>query len=73
MITAVVREWNRVEQVYNISSEEYVTFDGMAKLCAQAAGMAEPQIVHYDPKSVEVPDGFPKAWDRKDRDPVGNH
>ena len=50
-------------QVYNISSEEYVTFDGMAKLCAQAAGMAEPQIVHYDPKSVEVPDGFPKAWE----------
>ncbi|CAL1134709.1 unnamed protein product [Cladocopium goreaui] len=49
-------------QVYNISSEEYVTFDGMAKLCAQAAGMAEPQIVHYDPKSVEVPDGFPKAF-----------
>lgn len=55
------RKINRVEQVYNISSEEYVTFDGMAKLCAQAAGMAEPQIVHYDPKSVEVPDGFPKA------------
>ena len=55
-------------QVYNISSEEYVTFDGMAKLCAQAAGMAEPQIVHYDPKSVEVPDGFPKAgmWDESD-------
>jgi len=49
-------------QVYNISSEEYVTFDGMAKLCAQAAGMAEPQIVHYDPKSVEVPEGFPKAF-----------
>lgn len=49
-------------QVYNISSEEYVTFDGMAKLCAQAAGMAEPKIVHYDPKSVEVPDGFPKAF-----------
>eukprot|EP00438_Fugacium_kawagutii_P019285 Skav217188 [mRNA] locus=scaffold557:43757:46992:+ [translate_table: standard] len=50
-------------QVYNISSEEYVTFDGMAKLCAQAAGVAEPQIVHYDPKSVEaVPDGFPKAF-----------
>ena len=29
-----------------------MTFDGMAKLCAQAAGIAEPQIVHYDPKSV---------------------
>ena len=44
-------------QVYNVSSEEYVTFDGMAKLCAEAAGVAEPKIVHYDPKSVEVPEG----------------
>jgi len=49
-------------QVYNVSSEEYVTFDGMAKLCAEAAGVAEPKIVHYDPKSVEVPEGFPKAF-----------
>ncbi|CAJ1384951.1 unnamed protein product [Effrenium voratum] len=49
-------------QVYNISSEEYVTFDGMAKLCAQAAGGPEPKIVHYDPKLVEVPEGFPKAF-----------
>ena len=34
-----------------------MTFDGMAKLCAEAAGVAEPEIVHYDPKSVEVPEG----------------
>merc|ERR1712151_46344 len=25
-------------QVYNVSGGDYVTFDGMAKLCAQAAG-----------------------------------
>jgi nucleoside-diphosphate-sugar epimerase len=49
-------------QVYNVSGEDYVTFDGMAKLCAQAAGAPEPKIVHYDPKAVEVPEGFPKAF-----------
>lgn len=49
-------------QVYNVSSQEYVTFDGMAKVCAEAAGISDPQIVHYDPKSVEVPEGFPKAF-----------
>ena len=35
-------------------TQEYVTFDGMAKVCAAAAGISDPQIVHYDPKSVEV-------------------
>jgi len=50
------------KQVYNISGEEYVTFDGMAKACAAAAGMPEPKIVHYDPKAITVPDGFPKAF-----------
>jgi len=49
-------------QVYNISGEEFVTFDGMAQLCAQAAGAPKPEIVHYDPKDVSVPDGFPKAF-----------
>ncbi|CAJ1327863.1 unnamed protein product [Effrenium voratum] len=49
-------------QVFNVSSEEYVTFDGMAKVCAAAAGVGEPKIVHYDPKSVEVPKDFPKAF-----------
>ena len=39
-------------------SQEYVTFDGMAKVCAEAAGISDPQIVHYDPKSVEVPTGL---------------
>ena len=45
-------------QVYNVSSQEYVTFDGMAKVCAEAAGIRDPQIVHYDPKILEAY----KAW-----------
>ncbi|CAE8610374.1 unnamed protein product [Polarella glacialis] len=51
-------------QVYNVSSEEFVTFDGMAKLCAAAAGLPEPKIVHYDPKSIKglVPEDWPKAF-----------
>lgn len=49
-------------QVYNVSSEEYVTFDGMAKLCAQAAGVPEPKIVHYNSKSVQIPEDFPKGF-----------
>ncbi|CAK9002913.1 unnamed protein product [Durusdinium trenchii] len=49
-------------QVYNVSSQEYVTFDGMAKVCAEAAGITDPKIVHYDPKSIEVPEGYPKAF-----------
>jgi len=48
--------------VYNVSGEEFVTFDGMAKLCAEAAGKGAPKIVHFDPKEVEVPEGFPKAF-----------
>jgi len=50
------------KQVYNISGEEYVTFDGMARVCAEAAGAPNPMIVHYDEKSVKAPEGFPKAF-----------
>merc|ERR1711972_524823 len=42
-------------QVYNVSGEDFVTFDGMAKLCAEAAGAPEP-------KAVQVREGFPKAF-----------
>merc|ERR1712039_922682 len=45
-----------------MGGEDFVTFAGMAKLCAEAAGKPEPQIVYFDPMKVEVPDGFPKAF-----------
>lgn len=39
--------------IFNLVSDRAVTLDGMAKLCAQAAGHPV-NIVHYDPKAVGV-------------------
>lgn len=39
--------------IFNCVSDRAVTFDGLTKLCAQAAGK-EARIVHYDPKVVGV-------------------
>lgn len=43
------------KQIYNVSGERYVTFDGLARACAQAAGKPadQLQIVHYDPKQFD--------------------
>lgn len=40
-------------QVYNIAGERYVTFAGLAKACAKAAGKPEPKLVFYDPKEFK--------------------
>lgn len=37
--------------IFNCVSDRAVTLDGMAKLCAKAAGMSV-EIVHYDPKAI---------------------
>lgn len=44
-----------IGQTYNLSGERYVTFDGLARTCCQAAGKpaATLQIVHYDPKNYD--------------------
>ncbi len=42
-------------QIYNISGDRYVTFDGLAQACAQAMGH-DPQaleLVHYDPAAFD--------------------
>jgi nucleoside-diphosphate-sugar epimerase len=36
------------KQVYNISGERFVTFDGIAKACAAATGAPEPELVCTD-------------------------
>lgn len=41
------------QQVFNISGEKNVTFDGLAKACAKAGGFPEPEIVHYNPKEFD--------------------
>ncbi|CAO2832514.1 unnamed protein product [Amaranthus hypochondriacus] len=40
-------------QVYNITGEKYVTFDGLARACAKAGGFPEPEIIHYNPKEYD--------------------
>ena len=53
------------KQVYNISGERFVTFDGIAKACAAAAGASEPELVHYNPKDFDF--GGKKAFPLRDQ------
>ena len=51
-----------IGQTYNISGERFVTFDGLARSCAEAAGKSPDSIklVHYDPKQFDF--GKKKAF-----------
>ncbi|MGB3237952.1 MAG: 3-beta hydroxysteroid dehydrogenase, partial [Geitlerinemataceae cyanobacterium] len=44
-----------IGQIYNISGDRYITFDGLAKACAEAAGKSPDtlNLVHYDPKQFD--------------------
>ncbi|MBD2326148.1 NAD-dependent epimerase/dehydratase family protein [Alkalinema sp. FACHB-956] len=44
-----------IGQIYNVSGEREVTFDGLAKACAVAAGKDPDslKIVHFDPKAFD--------------------
>lgn len=44
-----------VGQIYNISGDRYVTFNGLAYACAEAAGKSPEKIklVHYDPSQFD--------------------
>lgn len=53
------------KQVFNISGSKYVTFDGLAKACAKAAGFPEPELVHYNPKEFDF--GKKKAFPFRDQ------
>jgi nucleoside-diphosphate-sugar epimerase len=55
---AMVRTLNNpraIGQIYNISGDRYVTFDGLARACAIACGKDpdQLQIRHYDPKQFD--------------------
>jgi nucleoside-diphosphate-sugar epimerase len=54
-MVAVLGNEKAVGQIYNISGERYVTFDGLARACAVAAGksIADLKIVHYEPKAFD--------------------
>ncbi len=54
-MAAVIGNSQAIGQIYNISGDRYVTFDGLAKACATAAGKSpeEVKIVHYDPSQFD--------------------
>ncbi|MCL1469773.1 NAD-dependent epimerase/dehydratase family protein [Argonema antarcticum] len=61
-MAAVLGNEKAIGQVYNISGDRYVTFDGLARACAIAVGRsADIEIVHYDPKKFDFGKrkGFP--------------
>ncbi len=61
-MAAVLGNDTAIGQIYNISGEKAVTFDGLARACAEAAGKdpSDLQIVHYDPKAFDF--GKAKAF-----------
>ncbi len=54
-MSQVLGNQQAIGQVYNISGDRYVTFDGLARACAVAAGKSaqDLKIVHYDPKKFD--------------------
>jgi nucleoside-diphosphate-sugar epimerase len=44
-----------IGEIYNVSGDRYVTFDGLARACAVAVGKPPEalEIVHYDPKKFD--------------------
>lgn len=54
-MAAVLGSQQAVGQIYNVSGDRYVTFDGLARTCAAAVGKAPDtlELVHYDPKQFD--------------------
>ncbi|MBD2068889.1 NAD-dependent epimerase/dehydratase family protein [Leptolyngbya sp. FACHB-671] len=54
-MAAVLGNSQAIGQIYNISGDRAVTFDGLARACAAAAGKSPESItiVHYDPKQFD--------------------
>ncbi len=62
-MAAVLGNSQAVGQIYNVSGSRYITFDGLARACAEASGKSAEtlEIVHYDPKKFDFGKrkGFP--------------
>jgi nucleoside-diphosphate-sugar epimerase len=55
-MAAVLGNERAIGQIYNISGERYVTFNGLAQACAMAAGKSpdELELIHYEPKKLNL-------------------
>lgn len=58
-MSQVIGNQQAIGQIYNVSGDRYVTFDGLARACAVAAGKSPDtmKIVHYDPKKFDFGKG----------------
>ncbi|NJN58441.1 MAG: NAD-dependent epimerase/dehydratase family protein [Leptolyngbyaceae cyanobacterium RM2_2_4] len=54
-MASVLGNSQAIGQIYNVSGDRAVTFDGLARACATAAGKSPEslKIVHYDPKQFD--------------------
>ncbi len=54
-MAAIVDNPQAIGQIYNLSGDRYVTFNGLAHACASAVGMATDKVklVHYDPSQFD--------------------
>jgi nucleoside-diphosphate-sugar epimerase len=61
-MAAILGNDRAIAQIYNISDDRYVTFDGLVRACAVAAGKSpeDLKIVHYNPKKFDF--GKKKAF-----------
>ena len=54
-MASVLGNETAIGKIYNVSGERYVTFDGLAYACAEAAGKSpdEIKLVHYNPNQFD--------------------
>ncbi|HBL12566.1 MAG TPA: 3-beta hydroxysteroid dehydrogenase [Cyanobacteria bacterium UBA11162] len=54
-MSQVLGNQQAIGQIYNISGNRYVTFDGLARACAIATGKSaeDLKLVHYEPKQFD--------------------
>jgi nucleoside-diphosphate-sugar epimerase len=54
-MAAILGNSKTIGQIYNISGDRYVTFNGLVQACAIAAGKSPENltILHYDPKKFD--------------------
>jgi UDP-glucose 4-epimerase len=58
-MSKVIGNEQAIGQIYNVSGDRFVTFDGLARACAVACGKSPEvvKIVHYDPKKFDFGKG----------------
>ena len=53
MLEAVVGNAGAVGQVFNCATDDALGYDDVARMCADALGSGEPNIVHFDPNDFD--------------------